>query len=96
MVGSRRAKKRGIETTRVVMKWKPEGKRRGCRPKKKLPDVIEEDFKTRRVQDWKGIVVRHREKWRDVVVIEAKNLYNGIIYYVRHSLRCNLIEKFIW
>lgn len=44
------------ETARVALKWKLRGKRLSGRPRKRLIDVMEEDLKTRGVEDCREAV----------------------------------------
>jgi hypothetical protein len=56
-----------VKIIKTVMSWKPTGKRsRGCLRKRWI-DVVEEDLKRIRVNDWRNII-HDREKWREVVM----------------------------
>jgi len=56
----------------VSTQWKPQGKRPRGKPKKRWINVVEEDLKTLRVEDWRE-VVQDRVRWQSVVMA-AKTL----------------------
>ena len=53
--------------TKMVLNWKPEGKRPRGRPRKICLDVVEKDLEDLGVQDWREIV-QDRDKWSDLVM----------------------------
>ena len=58
--------------TKIVLNWKPEGKRPRGRIRKRWMDVVEKDLEDLGVKDWREIV-QDREKWNDLVMA-AKTL----------------------
>ncbi|KAL4112236.1 hypothetical protein QTP88_016061 [Uroleucon formosanum] len=52
---------------RVVLEWKPTGKRPRGRPRKRWLDVVKKDLYRIGVQDWKELA-QDRDKWRDLVM----------------------------
>ena len=55
------------DINRVILEWKPTGKRPRGRPRKRWLDGVEEDLQRMGVQDWKELA-QDREKWRDLVM----------------------------
>jgi len=55
------------DISRVVLEWKPTGKRPQGRPRKRWLDVVEEDLYRMEVHDWR-ILAQDRDKWRDLVM----------------------------
>jgi len=57
---------------RIVLNWKPEGKRPRGRPRKRWIDVVERDLDDLGVWNWREIV-QDRDRWNDLVMA-AKTL----------------------
>ena len=55
------------DINRVILEWKPTGKRPRGRPRKRWLDGVEEDLHRMGVQDWKELA-QDRDKWRDLVM----------------------------
>lgn len=58
--------------TKIVLNWKPEGRRPRGRPWKRWMDVVEKVLEDLGAQNWKEIV-QDRDKWADLVMV-AKTL----------------------
>ncbi|KAL4132173.1 hypothetical protein QTP88_009380 [Uroleucon formosanum] len=55
------------DINRVILEWKPTGKRPRRRPRKRWLDGVEKDLHRMGVQDWKKLA-QDRDKWRDLVM----------------------------
>jgi hypothetical protein len=55
------------DINRVILEWKPTGKRPRGRPRKRWLDGVEEDLHRMGVQNWKELA-QDRDKWSDLVM----------------------------